>query len=172
MDILISSNLERLLFLAFGAERCAALMRELSENGRYTLSGEELAVIRADFTGYYSVEEKTKAAIRTAWREHGYLCDTHTAVGYGAALDYLKEEGTGRRILLASTASPYKFACDVYEALFEKAATDDLCALDELARETSTEIPAPLSGIGSRTVRFSDVISPEEMADVTLRFAD
>ncbi len=172
MDILISSNLERLLFLAFGAERCATLMNELAEKGCYTLSQKELSVIRTDFCGYFCDEEKTKAAIRTAWREHSYLCDTHTAVGYGAALDYLKVEHSGRRILLASTASPYKFACDVYEALFEKPATDDLAALDELARETSTEVPAPLSGIGSRTLRFGDVISPEEMADVTLRFAD
>ena len=172
MDILISSNLERLLFLAFGAERCAALMRELSEKGSYSLSDKELSVIRADFTGYYADEEKTRRAIRAAWREHGYLCDTHTAVGYGAALDYLKQESEGRRVLLASTASPYKFACDVYEALFERSASDELAALDELARETSTEIPAPLSDIGSRAVRFSDVISPEQMTDVTLSFAD
>jgi threonine synthase len=172
MDILISSNLERLLYLAFGAERCSELMRELSEKGCYTLSSEELSVINADFVGYYCDESKTKAAIRAAWREHGYLCDTHTAVGYGAALDFLREESGDRCILLASTASPYKFACDVYEALFEKMPTDDLSALDELARETSTEIPAPLSGIGSRAVRFSDVISPEEMARITLDFAD
>ena len=172
MDILISSNLERLLFLAFGAERCAALMRELTEKGCYTITAEELSFIRADFSGYFCDEEKTKSSIRRAWREHSYLCDTHTAVGYGAALDYLSEESSGHRVLLASTASPYKFARDVYQALFERSAADDLSALDELARETSTEIPAPLSGIGSRAVRFSDVICPEEMADVTLRFAD
>ena len=172
MDILISSNLERLLFLAFGAERCASLMRELSENGCYSLTSEELSVIQADFCGYYCDEEKTRGAIQTAWHRHHYLCDTHTAVGYGAALEYLSEEGSGHRVLLASTASPYKFACDVYQALLDRPATDDLAALDELARETSTEIPAPLSGIGSRALRFSDVISPEEMASVTLAFAD
>ena len=172
MDILISSNLERLLYLAFGAERCSALMKELNETGRYALTEDELKVISADFVGYFCDEEATRVAIRHAWRDHRYLCDTHTAVGYGAALSYIKDERGDRPVLLASTASPYKFACDVYEALFEKAATSDLDALDELARETSTEIPAPLSGIGSRTVRFTEVIVPDDMPQATLSFAE
>ena len=147
-------------------------MKELAQNGSYSLTSEELAKISTDFVGYYCDENRTKEAIRTAWREHGYLSDTHTAVGYGAALDYLSDTESTLPVLLASTASPYKFACDVYEALFEKAPTDDLSALDELARATSSEIPAPLFGIGTREVRFSDVIDPSEMTDVTLRFAD
>ena len=172
MDILISSNLERLLYLAFGAARCADLMKELAQNGSYSLTSEELAKISADFVGYYCDENRTKEAIRAAWREHGYLSDTHTAVGYGSALEYLGDTASKRPVLLASTASPYKFAYDVYEALFDKKAADDLSALDELARETSSEIPAPLFGIGKRELRFSDVIDPAEMTDVTLSFAD
>ncbi len=172
MDILISSNLERLLYLVFGSERCAALMRELNTSGRYALTAEELAVIRADFVGYYCDEEKTREALRASYKEHGYLCDTHTAVGYGAALTYLAETDSKRKLLLASTASPYKFACDVYEALAGKPATDELAALDELARETGVPVPAPLADIGRREVRFTDVIDAAQMTETTLAFAD
>ena len=171
MDILISSNLERLLYLALGSERCSELMRELAANGRYELAADELSLIRRDFVGYWCDEERTAEAIRTSWRENGYLCDTHTAVGYGAALAYLAENEGTPRLLLASTASPYKFACDVYAALTHKPVSDELAALSELERETNTRIPAPLSGIGERTVRFEGVITPSEMTEAALAFA-
>lgn len=170
MDILISSNLERLLYLAFGAERCAALMQELSEKGRYALTSEELSALQADFAGYSSNEDETKDAICKAYR-NGYLSDTHTAVGYGAALAYLAENAHTRRILLASTASPYKFACDVYASLMGHGATDELAALDELASETGVPIPAPLAGIGQRPIRFTTTIDSNEMPDTVLAFA-
>ena len=171
MDILISSNLERLLYLVAGSEKTASYMKELSEKGVYTISAEELAAIRETFVGYYASEEDCANAIRRAYNDHSYLCDTHTAVGYHAACEYLKESGSLHKIVLASTASPYKFANAVYRALTGKDASGDLEALDELCALTGTEIPKPLSGIGSRTVRFDNTISAENMAESVMAFA-
>lgn len=171
MDILISSNLERLLYLAFGSERTADLMEQLKKNGRYALTQEELSVLRRDFEGFDSDEEKTAEAIRHAYDCDGYLADTHTAVGYSAALTYAGKNPNGGRILLASTASPYKFARDVFRSFTGRDNTDDLSALDGLSRETGVPVPAPLAGIGNRPVRFTEVIEKEAMTDTVLAFA-
>jgi len=171
MDILISSNLERLLYLVAGSEKTAAYMKELSEKGVYTVSAEELNAIKETFVGYYANEDECAAAIRYAYEKHAYLCDTHTAVGYHAALEHLKDAKNTRKIVLASTASPYKFANAVYRALTGKDASGDLEALDELSLLTATEIPKPLAGIGKRTVRFEKTIAPEGMADSVRAFA-
>ncbi len=172
MDILISSNLERLLYVAFGCERCAALMHELNTKGCYSLTAEELAEINADFSGYFADEERTREVIRRAWNENKYLADTHTAVGYSAALQHAERTDASHHILLASTASPYKFACDVFFALTGRQAADEVSALDELARESGTPIPAPLAGIGERKIRFEAIIDASEMPKATLAFAE
>ncbi len=171
MDILISSNLERLLYLVAGAEKTKEYMMALSENGVYTVGDDVLDAIKESFVGYYASEEDCAAAIRYAYEKHGYLCDTHTAVGYHAAHEHLKQSGNVRPIILASTASPYKFAGAVYKALTGKDASGELEALDELSALTNTEIPAPLSRIGERTVRFDETIDPEEMTASVLHFA-
>ncbi len=172
MDILISSNLERLLYLVAGSERTAAYMQELKENGKYQISAEELAAIRETFVGYYADEDASAAAIRRAYNEHGYLCDTHTAVGYHAACEHLKDEANCRRVLLASTASPFKFAGSVYTALSGKAPSGELEALEQLSALTGAPIPAPLADIGSRTVRFDTTIAPTDMPASVLSFAE
>ncbi len=171
MDILISSNLERLLYLVAGSEKTAAYMKDLNEKGVYTIAEEELAEIKETFVGYYADEEDCAEAIRTAYHKYGYLCDTHTAVGYHAAQKHLDITKSTRKIVLASTASPYKFAGAVYRALTGKEASGELEALDELSALTSTEIPAPLSNIGARTVRFETTIHPGEMKESVLAFA-
>ena len=170
MDILISSNLERLLYVKFGARRCKALMDQLSASGRYVLTHEELTALREDFVGYSADEEKTGEAIRRAY-EAGYLCDPHTAVGYAAIRADRNVRDRAKKILLASTASPYKFASNVYRCLTGKEPTNDLFALQELAAFTSTPVPAPLVGIGERTVRFTGTVAPEEMPAKVLGFA-
>ena len=170
MDILISSNLERLLYVKFGARRCKALMDQLSASGRYVLTHEELTALREDFVGYSADEEKTGEAIRRAY-EAGYLCDPHTAVGYAAIRADRNVRDRAKKVLLASTASPYKFASNVYRCLTGKEPTNDLFALQELAAFTSTPVPAPLVGIGERTVRFTGTVSPEEMPAKVLGFA-
>ena len=171
MDILISSNLERLLYTISGAEKTAAFMKQLSENGKYTLDAETKAKIDANFYGYYCDEENTKKTIRETFEKHGYLCDTHTAVGLFCAKQYAAEHG-GNKIVLASTASPYKFANDVYTALTGKTAADELSALSELAVYSGTNIPAPLADIDKREVRFTKTIDACDMPADVLSFAD
>ena len=171
MDILISSNLERLLYVLAGAEKTAGYMRALSQDGRYEIDAETKAKIGENFLGYFCDEELTKATIRDAFDKNGYLCDTHTAVGLAAAKQYIAEHGGDRKIVLASTASPYKFANDVYTALTGKKAADELAALSALAAYTHTEIPAPLAGIDTRPVRFTKTIDASDMPADVLAFA-
>lgn len=171
MDILISSNLERLLYTLAGSEKTAAFMRELNETGKYTLDAETKAKIDANFFGYFCDEEGTAKTIRETFDESGYLCDTHTAVGLSCARQYIAEHG-GNKIVLASTASPYKFANDVFSAVTGKTAADELSALQELSAYTSTEIPAPLKDIDKREIRFTKTIDACDMPADVLSFAD
>lgn len=171
MDILISSNLERLLYLIAGPVRTAAYMEQLARDGKYTVSPEELRAIREDFTGYFCDEEETGAVIHDVFRKNGYLMDTHTAVGCSAAMQYRTEHPDAPHVLLVSTASPFKFAVDVYRALTGTPAEDELSALNQLSAESRVPIPAPLDGIGNRAVRFTQVIRREDMPAAVLAFA-
>lgn len=172
MDILISSNLERLLYLVAGPEKTAAYMKSLAKNGCYTLSAEEFSVISSDFCGYFATEDQIRATIREVYERENYLMDTHTAVGYYAAECYKKESGSERKILVASTASPYKFAADVYAALGKEKTSDALLAPSVLSSYTGVPIHYALADLASRKVRFSDVISVQEMTDSVIRFAE
>ncbi len=171
MDILISSNLERLLYTLAGAEKTAAYMKELNTTGKYTLDAETKAKIDENFYGYCCDEEGTAKTIRETFDKYGYLCDTHTAVGLSCARQYAAEHG-GNKIVLASTASPYKFANDVYTAVSGKTAANELAALTELAAYTNTEIPSPLADIDKRTVRFTKTIDAANMPADVMFFAD
>lgn len=171
MDILISSNLERLLYLLGGAERNAQYMRELAENGRYSLDTDIKATIDKDFKGYFCDEANTAQTIKETFDAHRYLCDTHTAVGLYCAKQYYKQSHSKNHLLLASTASPYKFASDVYTALTKNTASDELRALAALADYTGIEIPAPLRDINKRAVRFTKTIDADEMKADVLHFA-
>ena len=171
MDILISSNLERLLYTVAGAEKTAAYMRALGTDGKYTVDADVKAKIDESFLGYFCDEELTKKTIRDTFDTDHYLCDTHTAVGLAAARQYIAEHGGARKIVLASTASPYKFANDVYTALTDKVAADELAALSALAAYSHTEIPAPLAGIDRRPVRFTKTIDVCDMPADVLSFA-
>ena len=163
MDILISSTLERLLYFAAGPEKTAAYMKSLNETGAYTVDAATKAAIDAHFTGAYADEEATAKTIRDTMDKYGYLIDTHTAVAVCAASEYQAKTGDKKPMVVASTASPYKFAADVYKALEGKAPTSPLAALDELALKTGVEITYPLRGIGERKVRFTDVIESADM---------
>ena len=174
MDILISSNLERLLYLVCGSEETAKYMKELSENGKYTVSPEVKAQIDRDFRGYYCNEADTAATIAKIHGEYSYLSDTHSAVAINAAERYLSTEGAdaARRIIVASTASPYKFASSVYTSLTEKEAPEGTAALDALSALTGVEITAPLAGLDKKTVRFKRVIDKTEMEAVVREITD
>ncbi|MBO5270939.1 MAG: threonine synthase, partial [Clostridia bacterium] len=146
-------------------------MEALNKNGAYTVSKEVLETIQRDFCGYYADEAETAATIRTTFRENGYLIDTHTAVAVSAVKQYRAETGDDAVTVVASTASPYKFAADVYESLTETKASDPLAALHELSSVSGTEIPYPLKGIETRTIRFSDVIEKDAMLKTVYAFA-
>ena len=171
MDILISSNLERLLYLICGYEKTALYMQALAETGRYEIDADDLAEIQTHFAGFYTDEEKTEAIIRDTYETYGYLADTHTAVGIGAVRAYQAEGGCGK-IILASTASPYKFAYDVYRSVTGENATDEVAALDALTQKTGVPIPAPLENIGAREIRFPQVIDATAMTEEVLSFAE
>ena len=168
MDILISSNLERLLCFTAGEERTAAYMESLKKDGAYTVEAEVLAAINENFSGYFADEAATAETIKTYFEKYGYLADTHTAVALSAAEQYIATLDEVRPVVVDSTASPYKFAADVYESLGKTQPADPLAALDELAAATSTEIPYPLRGLGQREVRFTQVIDAADMPAAVL----
>ncbi|MBR6410246.1 MAG: threonine synthase [Clostridia bacterium] len=173
MDILISSNLERLLWAVTGPEKTAACMEQLRASGEYTVDRESMDRIREVFTGFSADESQTAKTIRTYFEKYGYLCDTHTAVALSAADRYLQETGSKVPLIVDSTASPYKFAADVCASLDPDAGKPEpLDALDVLKARTGTEIPYPLAGIGNRAVRFTRVADAADMPKEVLAFAE
>ena len=165
MDILISSNLERLLAFTAGKEETAKYMADLQSKGAYEVSNEVKAKICENFAGYFADENETAATIRKYFTEYSYLADTHTAVALCSAEKYIDESGDKTPMVVASTASPYKFAADVCASLGLEKPEDDLDALDMLVGATNTEIPYPLKGIATRTVRFTKTVKADEMLD-------
>ncbi len=172
MDILISSNLERLLYTVIGAKTTAKYMEELASTGEYRLKDGEFNMIASDFIGYFADESKTADTIKKAFDEYGVLIDTHTAVALSSAQAYVSEWHSDKPMLVVSTASPYKFARDVYTSITGNAPKGDVEALDELSLLTGVEIPAPLSKIGERRVIHKSVIDKSEMARATREFAE
>ena len=159
MDILVSSNLERLLYMLCGDSATAAYMQQLNTEGRYDVGAETLARIRGDFSAACCDDAQTKAKIASVWARDGYLIDTHTAVAAAALEAYRAESGDGTPTVIVSTASPFKFASDVLAALGETA-EDPLTAL---SARCDLQIPAPLSGLDQREVRFEGVVEKTAM---------
>ena len=174
MDILISSNLERLLCLSAGEERTSAYMESLKNEGVYTVDQDVLEKITENFSGYFADEAETAKTIQNYFDQHHYMADTHTAVALSAAEQYVATLNPAdvRPIVVDSTASPYKFAADVYASLGKTKPEDPLAALDALATDTETDIPYPLRGLGDRTVRFTQVIHAEDMARAVLDYCN
>ena len=171
MDILISSNLERLLYVMSGSEATSEYMKELNSKGCYTVSDCLKQKLGEHFTGLFCTEEQTSEIIKKTFEDNGYLIDTHTAVGLHCADKYMEQNNDGLKMLVASTASPYKFAADVYNSLTGVTPTDGLAALEELTKYSGAAIPYPLKDIDKREVRFRDVITKEEMPAKVVSFA-
>ena len=166
MDILISSNLERLLYaLTQDTAEVEGYMAQLNENGRYQVSSKVLDKLQKRFKGYFCGDDETKRTIRSVYEEHGYLIDTHTAVAFSALEQYRRETGSDSPAIVASTASPFKFCASVLEALGETRIASGLDALDQLSARTGQPAPAPLAGLRDKAVRFSQVVEKERMAD-------
>ncbi len=164
MDILISSNLERLLFLAsdYDDALVSQLMQDLAQNGSYTIPKELLAKIQEDFHGEWLYEEDCAKAIASLYASEQFLIDPHTSVAYGAYQNYVTKTKDTAKTVVLSTASPYKFAASVYGALTNEKIEEDFDSLQKLSKLTNTEIPAPLAQLPNLPVRFTDVIALED----------
>ena len=165
MDILISSNLERMLFELSGNDdkAVAKMQSDLSESGIFTVSEEIKAKMNNLFYGGCCDDEATLETIKELFAEYGYLCDTHTAVAMKVYKQYVTETGDDRPTVIASTASPYKFANSVLSAVSDKKADTEFDTVKLLSSETKTEIPAPIKALETAEVRFKNLCEKEEM---------
>ena len=160
MDILVSSNLERLLyFLCENEAEVAGYMADLKEKGVYTVSPALLEKLHEQFGWGCCDDEGTKAAIGRVWQEHGYLMDTHTAVAWSVAEGYESDAP----VVVLSTASPYKFPAAVLSAIGGDADGDEFDVMDRLHAMTGVPIPKALAALRQKPVLHRDVISREEM---------
>ena len=169
MDILVSSNLERLLYLASGgdAEMVADKMGELNEQGWYQIEGDLLQKIQGTFLCGCCDDTMTAQTIKTVWGQERYLLDPHTAVAWAVA-DQHRAELSGQTVVL-STASPYKFAPAVLAALGQAVPEDAFAAMAELQTLTGVPVPAPLAELKILPVLHHDCIEVNEMADYVRR---
>ena len=169
MDILVSSNLERLLYLLSGDDKLIAdLMKQLSENGEYEVPADMLEKLHELFWAGFCGDEGAKAAIGRVWKDDHYLCDTHTAVAWDVAQQYKAANPDHNAVVVLSTASPYKFPAAVLEGIGEKAEGDEFDVMEQLHKVTGVPVPKNLADLRSRAVRHRDVIGQDEMLSYVL----
>ncbi len=172
MDILISSNLERLIYRIAGndAEKNAALMAALSGQGKYEITAEMKEKL-ADFYGNYATEKETAATIKALYEATGYVIDTHTAVAATVCNKYKAQTKDEAKTVIASTASPFKFTRSVMEAIDEKyASMDDFALVDELSKLANVKVPNAIEEIRTAPVLHDRVCDKEEMKAVVKEF--
>ena len=183
MDILVSSNLERLLYELSDKDGSAvsAYMKSLSEKGFYKITDTVSRELKRIFSSGYCSEEDTMKTIKNTFEKDGYLIDTHTAVAYKVLNDYRKASNDGTVSVVISTASPFKFCGAVLEALGQSTKSDKTvygCDIlkdetdltERLSRATGCDIPAPLAALKNEVPRFSEVVRPDNMKESVLRF--
>lgn len=166
MDILISSNLERLLFHLFDnqPEPVRDLMNSLKDNGRYEIGSDILAKLQAEFYGGFCDDEATAGTIADLFKNKNYLCDTHTGVAVNVYKQYAAETGDTRPCVIASTASPYKFAASVLPAVDQSTLPDnEFDMVEKLSAVTGTKIPAPLAALKDRKVLHPSCVAKDAM---------
>ena len=169
MDILVSSNLERLLYLLSGdTETVASLMKDLNTTGRYTVPGAMLDAIGQNFWAGFAGDSEASDTIRDVWNGHGYLCDPHTACGWHVAQNYVNQTGDRRPMVVLSTASPYKFPAAVLEAIGGDMSGDEFTQMEQLEAVTGVKIPANLAGLRGKPERHTGVIDKEDMQEFVL----
>ncbi len=171
MDILISSNLERLIYRIAGndAEKTASLMAALGSGGKYEITpGMQEAL--SDFYGNYATEKETAAAIKALYENCGYVIDTHTAVASAVYDKYRADTQDMTKTVIVSTASPYKFTRSVMEAMGEDGAMDDFALADALSLLSKVPVPAAVEEIRTAPVLHTKVCDKEEMKAVVKQF--
>ena len=172
MDILISSNLERLLYIM--TDRNDAVIRDwfgkLASEGKYEVTDDIKAKLKDEFCAGYCDDEQTKATIHTIYEKYSYTCDTHTAVAVKVYNDYKEATGDTTKTIIASTASPYKFSAAVLEAVQGgKSDLDEYDMIDKLAELSKLEVPAALADLRNKPERFNDVIEKTAQKEYVLK---
>ncbi len=172
MDILISSNLERLIFELSGrdTEVTKARMEELKTFGKYKISNNELKNLEKEFYANFTDEIDCKETIKDVFEEYGYVLDTHTSVAYSVAQDFIIQTNNQNPVVILSTASPYKFSHDVLSAINEKAPLDAFKCADKLFEITAMDIPKQILELKQKEKRFTKVIEKTQTVDVVLDF--
>ncbi len=169
MDILVSSNLERLLyFLSGDANLVAELMKQLNTDGFYTVPEQVKQAISQEFWAGYCDDTKAKETIRTVWQEQNYLCDPHTATGWAVAEDYVNKTGDTRPMVVLSTASAYKFPAAVLNALGNTEQMDEFAQMEALQALTGWPIPENLAGLRQKKELHTGVIEKNAMLDLVM----
>lgn len=172
MDILISSNLERLIYRTAGNddEKNSELMRELTEDGKYTITDEMKENLK-DFYGNYATEKETAAFIKELYEKTGYIIDTHTAVAADVYKKYREETRDNTPSVIASTASPFKFTRSVMNAIDEKYdSMGDFELVDELSKIGKVKVPAAIEEIRNAETRHNTICEVGKMKDTVRIF--
>ena len=169
MDILVSSNLERLLYLLSGDTALVAdLMKQLNTEGAYTVPTDLLNKIQADFTAYYCDDNRAEAVMGRVYKDYGYLCDPHTASGWAAAEDYIADTGDNHAMVVLSTASPYKFPVAVLTAIGGDLSGSEFDQMQRLSDITGVPVPKNLSSLQGKEEKHTGVIEKGAMLEYVL----
>lgn len=174
MDILISSNLERLLYDLAGEDDQAVSdwYSQLSKEGRFEVSSKVKARLDSEFYAGTCDDEATKATIREVFDKYSYLCDTHTAVAVRVYEEYRKNTGDKTRTLIASTANPYKFTENVLSAVAGAQSGDEYGLIEQLKSLSGMEVPASLGELRAKPIRFSSSIDRDAIKDEVIRILE
>lgn len=172
MDILISSNLERMLYILSDSDdkTVAKWQNSLKESGCFEVGDDVKAKIKTLFFGGFCDDEKTLATIKETYEKYGYLMDTHTAVAMAVYNEYREKTGDTAPSVIASTASPYKFADSVLGAVGDTVPEDDFEKLDKLCDVTGVSIPAPIAALKGKARRFGEVIDRDDMREAVCKY--
>ncbi len=169
MDILVSSNLERLLFMCSDENSVKGWMNDLKTTGKYFVSPETLKAIQSDFDCGYAEDKEAMSAIDELYKKNGYLIDTHTATAYAVLQKRRAAEGRFPTVII-STASPFKFSDSVLKALGEENSLPGAQLIETLEKVSNVKIPAPLTGLDKREIRFKQCTPKEKMSEVVRNF--
>ena len=172
MDILVSSNLERLIFELSGRddELVGGYMSQLAASGRYQVTASILTKVQETFAAGFCDDRQTKETIARVWKDSGYLIDPHTAVAFHVLDEYRASTGDDTPAVVVSTASPFKFCSSVLDALGVAEIQKGTQVLDQLADQTGVPVPAPLAALKGKARRFDGVSSKEGMLEQVLDF--
>ena len=169
MDILVSSNLERLLnLLSLDEEKVAGYMADLNEKGIYSIDGEMLAKLKEEFSCGYCSDEDSLSTIGDVFKKYNYLMDPHTAVAWNVS-DKFMAELTGPTVVL-STASPYKFPAACLKAIGVEPDADEFRVMEQLNEVSSVPVPPALAALKDAPVLHTDVIEKDEMLSYVLNY--